>query len=103
MKSKTIRLTITGCLGRMGQQLIKAANVNKNFSIYSLTEYKKINKKILGILPQQNTEEAFKKTDVIIDFTVPKCTFEVLKIATKLKKKSCNRNYRFYKKRGKNN
>ena len=87
MKSKTIRLTITGCLGRMGQQLIKAANVNKNFSIYSLTEYKKINKKILGILPQQNTEDAFKKTDVIIDFTVPKCTFEVLKIATKLKKK----------------
>ena len=29
----------------------------------------------------------FKKTDVIIDFTVPKCTFEVLKIASKLKKR----------------
>ena len=28
-----------------------------------------------------------KSTNVIIDFTIPKCTFEVLKIASKLKKK----------------
>ena len=28
-----------------------------------------------------------KKTDLIIDFTIPKCTLEVLKIASKLKKK----------------
>ena len=27
------------------------------------------------------------KTDVIIDFTVPKCTLEILKIALKLKKR----------------
>tara|TARA_Y100000768_G_C23948171_1_gene668707 strand:- start:500 stop:1282 length:783 start_codon:yes stop_codon:yes gene_type:complete len=87
MKSRLIQLTITGCLGRMGQQLIKASKKNKKFSINSLTEYKKINKKISGIIPQQNTEDAFKKTDVIIDFTVPKCTLEVLKIAVKLKKK----------------
>ncbi len=87
MKSRLIKLTITGCLGRMGQQLIKASNKNKGFSINSLTEYKKINKKISGVRPQQNTESAFKNTDVIIDFTVPKCTLEVLKIATKLRKK----------------
>ena len=31
--------------------------------------------------------DAFKKANVIIDFTVPKCTFEILKIAFKLKKK----------------
>ena len=30
---------------------------------------------------------SFKKTDVIIDFTVPKCTLEVLKLVTKLKKR----------------
>ena len=35
----------------------------------------------------QYEEEAFKKTDIIIDFTIPKCTLEVLKIASKLKKK----------------
>ena len=30
---------------------------------------------------------AFEKTDIIIDFTIPKCTIEVLKIASKLKKR----------------
>ena len=84
---KKINLTITGCMGRMGQQLIKTSKKEKKFKIYSLTEYKNVNKKINGIKPQLNTEEAFKKTDVIIDFTIPKCTFEVLKMATKLKKR----------------
>ena len=84
---KNIKLTITGCMGRMGQQLIKTTKKEKGFKINSLTEYKIINKKFGGIKPQLNTEDAFKKTDVIIDFTIPKCTFEVLKIATKLKKR----------------
>ena len=84
---RKINLSITGCMGRMGQQLIKTAKKEKNFKIHSLTEYKTINKKFYGIRPQLNTEDAFKKTDIIIDFTVPKCTLEVLKIAAKLKKK----------------
>ena len=84
---KNINLTITGCMGRMGQQLIKTTKKEKGFKIHSLTEYKHINKKFNGIRPQLNTENAFKNTDVIIDFTIPKCTFEVLKIASKLKKK----------------
>ena len=84
---KNINLTITGCMGRMGQQLIKTVKKEKGYKIYSLTEYKVINKKFNGIKPQLNTENAFKKTDVIIDFTIPKCTFEVLKIASKLNKK----------------
>jgi len=82
-----VNLTITGCLGRMGQQLIKSANKDKSIKLVALTENRIINKKIYGIKPELNTEEAFKKTNVIIDFTVPKCTFEILKIATKLKKK----------------
>ena len=84
---KNINLSITGCMGRMGQQLIKTTKKEKGFKIHSLTEYKHINKKFNGIRPQLNTENAFKNTDVIIDFTIPKCTFEVLKIASKLKKK----------------
>ena len=84
---KKINLTITGCIGRMGQQLIKTSKEDKKIKLYSLTENRSISKKIGGIKPQLNTEEAFKNTDVIIDFTVPKCTLEVLKIATKLKKK----------------
>ena len=84
---KKINLTITGYMGRMGQQLIKSSKSNKNFKLVSLTENKIINKKINGIKPNLNTENAFKKANVIIDFTVPKCTFEVLKIASKLKKR----------------
>ena len=74
-------------MGRMGQQLIKTIKNEKGFKIHSLTEYKDINKKLSGIKPQLNTEKAFKTTDVIIDFTIPRCTFEVLRIATKLKKR----------------
>tara|TARA_X000001036_G_scaffold377764_1_gene367752 strand:- start:221 stop:997 length:777 start_codon:yes stop_codon:yes gene_type:complete len=84
---KKINLAITGCMGRMGQQLIKTTKANKNFKLVSLTENRRIDKKILGITPNLNTENAFKKANVIIDFTVPKCTMEVLKIAAKLKKK----------------
>ena len=84
---KKINLAITGCLGRMGQQLIKSSKSNKNFKLVSLTENVKIKRKINGLYPSLNNSEAFKKANVIIDFTVPKCTLEVLKIALKLKKK----------------
>ena len=84
---KKINLGITGCMGRMGQQLIKSSKANHNFKLSTLTENKLINKKINGIKPELNTENAFKKTDVIIDFTIPNCTLEMLKIAVKLKKR----------------
>ena len=84
---KKINLAISGCLGRMGQQLIKSSKNNKDFKLAALTENKAINKKIAGIKLDINTEEAFKKTDVIIDFTVPNCTLDILKIASKLKKR----------------
>ena len=84
---KKINLTITGCLGRMGQQLVKSSKTAKNFKLVSVTENREISKKVSGLKPQLNNENAFKKANVIIDFTVPKCTFEVLKIASKLKKR----------------
>ena len=84
---KKIKLAITGCMGRMGQQLIKSAKKDKSTKLISLTENRIINKKINGIKPELNSEKSLNKADVIIDFTVPNCTFEVLKIATKLKKK----------------
>ena len=84
---KKINLAITGCMGRMGQQLIKSANKNKFFNIVSLTENKKLKKKVSGITPQFNSSDAFKKSNVIIDFTVPNCTLEILKIASKQRKR----------------
>ena len=84
---KKINLGITGCLGRMGQQLIRSSISNKDFNLVTLTESKVVNKKFNGIKPELNTEKTFNKTDVIIDFTVPECTLGILKIASKLKKR----------------
>ena len=84
---KKINLAITGSFGRMGQQLVKSSKSAKNFNLISITESRIINKKLFGLKPQINSEAAFKNVNLIIDFTVPKCTLEVLKIASKLKKK----------------
>jgi 4-hydroxy-tetrahydrodipicolinate reductase len=84
---KKINLAISGCMGRMGQQLIKSSRKSKNFKLVSLTENTIINKKFNGVKPELNSDKAFKKADVIIDFTIPKSTLEILKIASKLKKK----------------
>jgi len=84
---KKINLAISGCLGRMGQQLITSSKSNKYFKLVALTENKLINKKIAGIKLNLNTDQAFIKSDIIIDFTIPKCTLDILKIATKLKKR----------------
>ena len=84
---RKINLAITGCMGRMGQQILRSANSDKDFNISALTESRVVNKKINRIKIENNSEISFKKSDLIIDFTVPKCTFEVLKIASKLKKR----------------
>jgi len=84
---KKINLAVTGCMGRMGQQIIRSARKDKNFKLVTLTENRKIKKKINNVKISLNTEEAFRNANLIIDFTIPKCTFQVLKIASKLKKR----------------
>ena len=54
-------------------KLIKSSSSSKYFKL-KLTENKN-KKKILGILPELNTINAFKKANVIIDFT-PTCTMK---------------------------
>jgi len=83
---KKINITITGALGRMGKILIKKISTNKNLKLFSLTDLKS-GKIINGIETQKNNLEAFKKTDVIIDFSRPKSSLEILNYAKKLKKK----------------
>ena len=58
---RKINLSISGCMGRMGQQLIKSSKKNRNFKLVSLTENRIINKKIFVIKPSRNNSEAFKK------------------------------------------
>jgi len=84
---KKINLAIAGCLGRMGQQLFRSSKSAKNFKLVSITENKIMNKKVSGLKLQTNSVSAFKNADIIIDFTIPKCTLEILKIASKLKKR----------------
>jgi 4-hydroxy-tetrahydrodipicolinate reductase len=84
---KKINIAITGCLGRMGQQLIKSSKSVKNFKLVAVTENRTINRRVFGLKPQLNSESAFKNTNIIIDFTVPQCTLEILKIASKLRKR----------------
>jgi 4-hydroxy-tetrahydrodipicolinate reductase len=83
---KKINITITGALGRMGKILIKRLSTNRKLKLFSLTDLKS-GKIINGIKIQKNNLEAFKKTDVIIDFSRPKASLEILNYAKKLKKK----------------
>jgi 4-hydroxy-tetrahydrodipicolinate reductase len=83
---KKINITICGAFGRMGKILIKRISKNKNLKLFSLTDLKS-GKIINGIKTQKNSLEAFKKTDVIIDFSRPRASLEVLSYAKKFKKK----------------
>ena len=83
---KKINITISGALGRMGKILIKRISKNKNLKLFSLTDLKS-GKIINGVKTQKNSLEAFKKTDIIIDFSRPKASIEILNYAKKLKKK----------------
>jgi len=83
---KKINITIAGALGRMGKILIKRISKNNNLKLFSLTDLKSGNI-VNGIKVQKNNLEAFKKTDVIIDFSKPKSSIEILHYAKKLKKK----------------
>ena len=87
LQMKKINLAITGCLGRMGRQIIESSKLDPSFKVVTLTESEEIKKKIGGVQVSLNNEQNFKKSDLIIDFTIPKCTFQILKIATKLKKR----------------
>ena len=71
----------------MGQQLIKSATKDKSTKLVTITENRIINKKISGIKPELNTKKALGRANVIIDFTTPKCTFDILNIASKLNKR----------------
>ena len=83
---KKINISITGALGKMGKILISRIQKNKNFKLISLTDLK-YGKKINGIVIEKNTLKAFQKIDVIIDFSRPKASLEILNYAKKLKKK----------------
>jgi 4-hydroxy-tetrahydrodipicolinate reductase len=82
---KRTKITICGGFGRMGKILIKEISKNKNLILHSVTDIKI--KIINNIKTQKNSMDAFRKTDVIIDFSNPKSSLEILRYASHLKKK----------------
>ena len=85
---KKINISICGALGKMGKILIKKISINKKLRLISATDSKYTSKKIInGIKIQRNSLDAFRRTDVIIDFSRPKGSIEVLNYAMTLKKK----------------
>ena len=83
---KKTNITVVGALGRMGKILINRISKNNNLKLLSLIDLKS-NITLNGIKIQKSSLEAFKKTDVIIDFSRPKVSIEILNYARKLKKK----------------
>lgn len=77
---KIIKISICGGLGKMGKLLINKVMKNKKLKLESITD------KTKSISIQDNNIDAFKNTDVIVDFSRPEATIQVLKIARKLKK-----------------
>jgi 4-hydroxy-tetrahydrodipicolinate reductase len=81
---KKINITIVGVMGRMGQILTNQVLKNKSLKLQSITD-RSFGKKFRGMQIQNNNLSVFKKTDVIIDFSSPKSSLEVLNYAKKLK------------------
>jgi 4-hydroxy-tetrahydrodipicolinate reductase len=85
---KKINISISGALGKMGKVILKKIYKDKNLRLVSATDLKYESKKNKnGIKIQKNSLNAFKKTDIIIDFSKPSGSIEILNYAKKLKKK----------------
>jgi len=80
-----LKITVIGALGRMGKILCKKIQNNPKFKLESVTD--KNVSKINHLQTQKNSLQAVKNTDVIIDFSKPKSSIEILNFAKKLKKK----------------
>jgi len=73
---KKIKITVVGALGRMGKILCKKIKSNPRLKLESITD-KKISR-FEGLQVQKNSIKAFKDSNVIIDFSNPESTMQVL-------------------------
>lgn len=90
-----IKIAVAGCLGRMGQEIIKQILKDKRVSFVGGFEYKNhplINKKICDVTNLKSNltvsnevDTVIKDADVVIDFTTPISTVSNIKKATSLK------------------
>ena len=83
---KKIKIVVTGALGKMGKILTNKILASKSFSLLDVTD-QNYGKTKNNLITKKNSYDVFKKTDIIIDFSSPKNTIEILKFAKKLNKK----------------
>ncbi|PHX88591.1 MAG: 4-hydroxy-tetrahydrodipicolinate reductase [Pelagibacteraceae bacterium] len=83
---KKIKIIISGCKGRMGKKLLLEIKKSKYFELIGLTD-KNPEGKINNIKINTNNSDLIKKTDIIIDFSRPMASIELINIAKKFKKK----------------
>jgi len=81
---KKINISVVGALGRMGKLLVKQIIKDKKFNLKSITDIHS-GKYVDKFRTEKNNLEAFKKTDIIIDFSRPKVSLQILHYAKKLK------------------
>lgn len=81
---KRISISVVGALGRMGKIICKKIINHPNLTLASVVDKKK--KKIFNKITEINSLSAFNNCDVIIDFSNPEGTMEVLKLLKNKKK-----------------
>jgi len=74
---KRIKITVVGALGRMGKILCKKIKNHPKLKLESIIDKNIL--KVEGIQTQKNSVKAFKNTDVVIDFSNPESTMQILK------------------------
>jgi len=74
---KKIKITVVGALGRMGKILCKKIKNNPKLKLESITDKNIL--KLEDIQTQKNSMKAFKNTDIVIDFSNPESTMQILK------------------------
>jgi len=81
---KKIKITVVGALGRMGRILCKKVKDNPKLKLQSITD--KTISNVEGLQTQKNSIKAFKNSNIIIDFSNPESTMQMLKNLDKNKK-----------------
>ena len=88
---KKIKIGIFGPKGRMGESILEQIKNFSELKLSSLCENKKhsiVGKEIAGILVHSNLKKLVNESDVIIDFTIPEATINLLEELRKSKKKT---------------
>ena len=88
---KKIKIGIFGPKGRMGESILEQIKNFSELKLSSLCENKKhsiVGKELAGILVHSDLKKLVNESDVIIDFTIPEATINLLEELRKSKKKT---------------